>query len=81
MSCSEYFSEEYDILTEYSLWLDDGSMKRVDRLLIDRDNRLIKIIDFKSGAIESDDQLDEYQEILADELGQEYSFETEYVNI
>mgnify|MGYP000008083874 CR=1 FL=1 len=77
----EYFSEEYDILTEYSLWLDDGSMKRVDRLLIDRDNRLIKIIDFKSGAIESDDQLDEYQEILADELGQEYSFETEYVNI
>ncbi|MFW6301293.1 MAG: UvrD-helicase domain-containing protein [Bacillota bacterium] len=77
----EYFSEEYEILTEYSLWLDDGSMKRVDRLLVDQENKSIKIIDFKSGAIESDDQLDEYREILADELGQEYSFETEYVNI
>ncbi|MBF8437815.1 UvrD-helicase domain-containing protein [Halanaerobiaceae bacterium Z-7014] len=77
----EYFSKEYDILTEYSLWLDDGSMKRVDRLLVDRENKLVKIIDFKSGGIESDDQLDEYKEILAEELGQEYSFETEYVNI
>ena len=77
----EYFSEEYDILTEYSLWLDDGSMKRVDRLLINREKKQIKIIDFKSGAVESDDQLDEYKKILAEELGQEYRFETEYVNI
>ena len=77
----EYFSEEYEILTEYSLWLDDGSMKRVDRLMVDRERKLVWIIDFKSGSIESDDQLDEYKEILADELGQEYIFETEYVNI
>ena len=77
----EYFSNEYDILTEYSLWLDDASMKRVDRLLVDREKKLVKLIDFKSGGIESEDQLDEYKEILADELGQEYSFEMEYVNI
>ncbi|MFN2364205.1 MAG: UvrD-helicase domain-containing protein, partial [Halarsenatibacteraceae bacterium] len=77
----EYFSKRYEIFTEYSLWLDDGSMKRIDRMLVDRENKYIKIIDFKSGAIESDDQLDEYRKILADELGQEYSFETEYLNL
>ncbi|MGM0420261.1 MAG: UvrD-helicase domain-containing protein [Bacillota bacterium] len=77
----EYFSPKYEILSEYVLETDAGESRRIDRLLVDKEDKEIIILDFKSGAVKSAAQLAEYQKLLAREVGEEFEIQTKYINL
>lgn len=83
---AELFSDKYQILTEYLLKEDLAAEKkekryRIDRLLVDRERKEIKIIDYKSGSYRDPAQLEKYQELLSRDLTADWQLTAEFVNI
>ncbi|MDD2331013.1 MAG: UvrD-helicase domain-containing protein [Candidatus Cloacimonetes bacterium] len=50
------------VFTEFSFWYQDKEY-RLDRLMLDTQNKIFEIIDFKTGGIHSPDQLNNYLEL------------------
>jgi ATP-dependent exoDNAse (exonuclease V) beta subunit len=76
----EIFAEKYDVFTEYTLF-DDEEMKRIDRLMIDREEKKIRIIDYKTGTNYEAEQLDNYAELINNKLREDYEIKTEFLAV
>ncbi|MCF8009357.1 MAG: hypothetical protein K9K32_06290, partial [Halanaerobiales bacterium] len=74
------FDKNYEIFTEYTLF-DGDQMKRIDRLMIDRDNKKIKILDYKTGKQFKEEQLNQYAELIKEKVDKEYLIETGFISI
>ncbi|MGM0549297.1 MAG: UvrD-helicase domain-containing protein, partial [Bacillota bacterium] len=71
----EIFSKKYEVFNEYLLKAKTNlgeKQYRIDRLLVDRQNKLVKIIDYKSGSYRDPEQLKSYKEILAAKLDSDW---------
>ncbi|MGM0548158.1 MAG: hypothetical protein ACQER0_02660, partial [Bacillota bacterium] len=80
----EIFSKKYEVFNEYLLKAKTNlgeKQYRIDRLLVDRQNKLVKIIDYKSGSYRDPEQLKSYKEILAAKLDSDWQLETEFMDI
>ena len=74
----DVFSSKYRVFTEYVVF--DGTKEyRVDRLMIDDDAKKVFIVDYKTGEEKEQQQLDTYQRIVSDILGNGYKIETRFV--
>ena len=61
-----FSSENWDeIYNEYPIFDDKGNEFRIDRLMINKKNKLITIIDYKTGSIRDSMQLEMYKKIIA----------------
>lgn len=72
------------VFNEMSIFNNFGHEFRIDRMMIDFRNKIVKIIDFKTGSIHEQDQLDRYKRIierLPIVKKENYTVETEYVKI
>jgi len=74
------FEEKYQIFTEYIL-KDEANTFRIDRLIVDKSAKKIKIIDYKSGYTRDREQLENYKRVLEKKLDQSWDFESIFVNI
>ena len=74
------FDESYEIFTEYTLY-DGDDIKRIDRLMVDRVNKKIKILDYKTGEQFKEKQLTEYAAVLKKRLDKDYIIDTAFINI
>lgn len=74
------FDERYEVLTEYTLY-DEEEFKRIDRLMVDEENKIIKILDYKTGEQYKEEQLNEYSSVLENKLEEDYIIETDFLNI
>lgn len=65
-SHSEYFdNSKWDkIFNEYTFFNENGKELRIDRLMIDTTKKEILIVDFKTGSIYEEEQLDRYKEVI-----------------
>lgn len=63
---SELFSEKKwnKIFTEYTIFNPEGQEYRLDRLMIDEQNKEILIIDYKTGEIYDEKQVENYKEAV-----------------
>lgn len=80
----ELFSEQFQIFTEYLLKeeIKNGEKTyRIDRLLVDKKNHEIKIIDYKSGSYRDPKQLNKYQELLKKDLSKKWSLSAQFLDI
>lgn len=75
---SEIFADKYDVFTEYTLF-DGDEMKRIDRLMIDRKDKKIRIIDYKTGTQFEEVQLENYAELINNKLSEDYKIESEFL--
>ncbi|RAK10522.1 ATP-dependent exoDNAse (exonuclease V) beta subunit [Halanaerobium saccharolyticum] len=83
-SHSEIFAEEYQVFNEYLLKENTESGEkqyRIDRLLVDQQNRKVKIIDYKSGSYRDPAQLKKYQELLEKKLEAGWEIESQFMDI
>jgi|GEM_PF-518703 len=78
-----YFSDRWQVFNEYQpVLLEEGEEgARIDRLLVDQENQEIVILDFKTGAIIEDDQLERYRELIAREADSSYEIRTEFISL
>jgi len=77
-----YFSETKEIFTEYKLRDDcTGKNYRIDRLIVDKENKEIEIIDYKTGALREESQLDKYEELLEQKVDSQYLIRSCFVEI
>lgn len=80
----EIFSKKYQVLNEYLLKEKTESGEnyyRIDRMLVDRDKKIIKIIDYKSGSYRDPAQLEKYKELLQQKLNDSWQINTEFLSI
>lgn len=83
---NEYlFSKRWSkVFTERTLFDKQNREQRIDRLLIDEEKKEILIVDFKTGSIKDERQLEYYKEIIA-ELPQvvenNYQINIEYIEV
>ncbi len=77
---AQFFTEKWDVFNEYQLKTDD-KIYRIDRLLLDRDEKKLIIIDFKTGSYYEEAQLANYKKIIANKLGEEYKIETYFIEV
>ncbi|TDO92115.1 ATP-dependent exoDNAse (exonuclease V) beta subunit [Halanaerobium saccharolyticum] len=83
-SHSEIFSEKYQIFNEYLLKEQTKTGKKqywIDRLLVDQQNKKVRIIDYKSGSYRDPAQLKKYRELLERQLEAGWEIETQFVDI
>ncbi|MFW5979484.1 MAG: UvrD-helicase domain-containing protein [Halanaerobium sp.] len=80
----DIFSEKYQVFNEYLLKekTENGEKHyRIDRLLVDRKEKKIKIIDYKSGSYRDPNQLAKYSQLLSSELGSEWEIKSSFVDV
>lgn len=81
---SEIFSENYQVFNEYLLKENiekEEKYYRIDRLLVNRDQKKIKIIDYKSGSYRNSKQLEKYKNLLAAEITSDWQIESEFMDV
>ncbi|MCF7858989.1 MAG: UvrD-helicase domain-containing protein [Candidatus Cloacimonetes bacterium] len=72
------------VFNEFEIFDDYGKTYRIDRLMISSRNKLIKIIDYKTGAVQEAEQLSRYKNIIKKlpMVGKEnYEVESEYIKV
>ena len=74
----EIFSSSYEVFNEYTIYAED-EMNIIDRLMVDHENREVKIVDYKTGEGYKQEQLDNYAEIIKQNLDAEYEIDTEFL--
>jgi len=74
------FDPKYEVFTEYTLYQED-QIKRIDRLMVDKKNKVIKIVDYKTGKYHKEEQLTEYALVLKNKLEKDYKIKTEFIDI
>jgi ATP-dependent exoDNAse (exonuclease V) beta subunit len=63
----DLFSETWQVFTEYTVFSPQGREYRIDRLLIDKTEKKVLIVDYKTGQVpEEKDQLQQYKQAIAD---------------
>ena len=82
----ELFSKEHwdKVFNEYSVFDNFGKEFRIDRMMVDTQNKEILIIDYKTGVHYEEEQLDKYKEIiekLAVVKKDKYSVKTKFVEV
>ena len=77
---SRVFDERWKIFKELDV-LYNGKKKIIDRLNVDEKTKEIIIYDYKSGETMKQSQLDEYEEIIREKVGAEYSIKTEFLKL
>ena len=80
----EIFSEKYQVFNEYLLKEKNKAGEkhyRIDRLLVDREEKKIKIIDYKSGSYRNPKQLEKYNQLLTAKLGSEWEIKVSFVDV
>ncbi len=83
----QYLSERWEVFTEYEPVSGEDDLTetengaRIDRLLLDRNEKEIIILDFKTGLERSEEQLQKYRNLIAEEAGEDYSIKAEFVQI
>ena len=79
-----YFSKKWEVFNEYELYTEHGNY-RIDRLLVDRKNKIILIIDYKTGISKEENQLENYKKIITDKLEKnnmiDYTIKTKFLEI
>ena len=76
----EYFAKKWEVFTEYELKA-NHQLHRIDRLMVDRANKKVIILDYKSGETKEESQLERYQRIIRGKLGREYEIKAEFLEI
>ena len=80
----DLFAEKYQVFNEYLLKEKTGQGEkhyRIDRLLVDHQNKEVKIVDYKSGSYRDPAQLQKYQELLESELESTWDIEARFLDI
>ena len=61
---ADLFAPQWDkVFTEKRIWL-GGRELRIDRLMVNTDKRLVRVIDFKTGGISDEDQVENYVKVI-----------------
>ena len=76
----DYFNDKWDIFTEYELKVEETKY-RIDRLLVNKDEKQILIVDYKTGSEMEESQLDEYEEVIKEKTDRDFMIESEFVLI
>ena len=77
----EFFYETWEIFNEFKITDNEtGEVYRIDKLLLDKKNKKVIILDFKSGEIHNQDQILKYEKILREKLP-DYEFKKEFVRL
>lgn len=77
------FSDKYHIQREFEIFEEIDNIKktyRIDRLLVDKENKKIWILDYKTGG-KDEEQLENYKRILEEQFGNEYKVETMFLYV
>ncbi|MEI6857433.1 UvrD-helicase domain-containing protein [Psychrilyobacter sp.] len=74
------FEKRWKVFRELEL-LHNGKKKIIDRLNVDEKTKEIIIYDYKSGETMKQSQLDEYEEIIRGNVGEEYKIKTEFLKL
>lgn len=77
------FSDKYHIQREFEIYDEDEKGKktyRIDRVLVDKENKIIWILDYKTGG-KDEEQLENYKRILEGQFGDEYKVETMFLYV
>ncbi|MBP6407383.1 MAG: UvrD-helicase domain-containing protein [Fusobacteriaceae bacterium] len=77
------FSDKYHIQREFEIFEEIDNIKktyRIDRLLVDKENKKIWILDYKTGG-KDEEQLENYKRILEGQFGNEYKVETMFLYV
>ncbi|WP_028855209.1 UvrD-helicase domain-containing protein [Psychrilyobacter atlanticus] len=74
------FDKRWKIFKELDV-LYNGKKKIIDRLNVDEKTKEIIIYDYKSGETMKQSQLDEYEEIIREKVGVEYSIKSEFLKL
>ena len=77
---SSYFSDRWAVFTERQIEGEDETY-RVDRLLVDKDEQQIIIIDYKTGADREWNQLTTYKSVIAAQVADDYQIEAEFLQV
>lgn len=81
---SEIFSEKYEIFNEYLLKEKNENGEnhyRIDRLLVNRNEKKVIIIDYKSGSYRDPRQLEKYEDLLAAAIGSDWEIESVFMDV
>lgn len=79
----DIFDKKWDIRAEYEIFEEiEGQKKtyRIDRLMINKDEKIVRIIDYKTGG-KDDKQIQKYKEIIKNYIPEDYSLEGKYLFI
>jgi len=82
-----YFQQRWEVFNEYQpVGVKNGEdedkvVARIDRLLLDREDKKIIILDYKSGRSREEEQLERYRELIKAEAGEEYEVEVEFLEV
>ncbi|RQD69414.1 MAG: DNA helicase UvrD [Halanaerobium sp. MSAO_Bac5] len=76
----DLFADKYEVFTEYTIFAGE-EMKRIDRLMIDKKAKKIKIIDYKTGDKYQSEQLEAYAELIESKSKTGYDIETEFIDV
>lgn len=77
------FSDKYHIQREFEIYDEDENGKktyRIDRVLVDKTNKKIWILDYKTGG-KDEEQLENYKRILERQFGDEFVVETMFLYV
>ena len=78
------FSEKWEVFNEYKL-SSKNKEYRIDRLLVDQNNKKILIIDYKTGVVKEEEQLEKYKKIINEKLNKNnmnnYNIKTKFAEI
>lgn len=74
----QYFNKRWQVFTEYEVQA-EGEYYRIDRLLVNKDEKEILILDYKTGITREQSQLDKYRNIIADRITAGYNVKTRFL--
>ncbi len=78
----QYFAQNKEIFTEYRLQdKATGENYRIDRLLVDKEKREMEIIDYKTGALREEIQLEKYEDLLRQQVDSKYTISSKFVEV
>ena len=64
-----YFFEKWKVDNEYKLEGENENY-RIDRLMVDEENKIIFIVDYKTGLKKEKEQLEKYKKIINEKLNE-----------
>ncbi|MCL2065515.1 MAG: UvrD-helicase domain-containing protein [Candidatus Cloacimonetes bacterium] len=79
----DLFSKKWDkIFNEFSIYNDEKKLSRIDRLMINSEEKKILIVDYKTGQISNEGQIEYYKKLIKQLLiveDEKYKIETKFV--
>ena len=79
-----YFQERWQVFNEYEpVDISEKEEKgaRIDRLMVDKENRKILILDYKTGVSKEKEQLERYKNLIAEEVEPDFDIKAEFAEI